>query len=301
MKKVRLMFAAAAFFLLAGLLSAGIPADGLAVGPADKTGKIADVGADGENTTRILYGDVNADRRVDGRDLTILSRALAGWDGYDAEITDPLAADLDNNGSLTAADRMMLARMIEGGRVTVVSEEVRRIVPHTAVRIPVDTIPRSEIHTIRAGTDGESILYYTVTYRDGAEIGRRLDREEIVTAMVPEEYEIGVGGTVVGRDGTVYSYSWRRTCTATYYNIYGYTYSGKYVSTQTVATNLNYIPLGTRMYIKNDRYDFGYRVAEDTGPLDPWQVDIWMPDDDPNAPLMSIEGLVRDMEVYFLD
>ena len=108
-------------------------------------------------------------------------------------------------------------------------------------------------------------------------------------------------GRVVGRDGTVYSYSWRRTCTATYYNIYGYTYSGKYVSTQTIATNLNTIPLGTRMYIKNDRYDFGYRVAEDTGPLDPWQVDIWMPDDDPNAPLMSIEGLVKDMEVYFLD
>ena len=152
-----------------------------------------------------------------------------------------------------------------------------------------------------AHADGELVLHYTVVYHDGVEVERRLEREEVVAEMVPERCEIGIGGTLVGKDGTVYSYSWRKICMATYYNIYGITYSGKYVGTQTVATNLDYIPLGTRMYIKNDRYDFGYRVSEDTGPLGPWHVDIWMPDDDPNAPLMSIEGLVYDMEVYFLD
>ncbi len=119
--------------------------------------------------------------------------------------------------------------------------------------------------------------------------------------MVPERYEIGVGGTFVGGDGVTYSYSWKKICKATYYNLVGPTYSGSYTTTQTVATNLDYIPIGTRMYIKNDRYDFGYRVSEDTGRLDPWQVDIWMMDDDPNAPLMSKEGVVYDMEVYFLD
>ena len=61
-------------------------------------------------------------------------------------------------------------------------------------------------------------------------------------------------------------------------------------------------PLGTRMYIKNDRYDFGYRVVEDTGGrLDPWQVDIWMDASDPNYRLMSAEEYVYDMVVYFLD
>ena len=180
-------------------------------------------------------------------------------------------------------------------------EDVRQIVPHTNVETGVDTIPRGTVNTLEEGVDGESIMHYTVTYKNGTEIDRRLDWEEVLTVMVPARCEVGVGGTFVGGDGVTYSYSWRKTCTATYYNIYGNTYSGNYVSTHTVATNFDYIPLGTRMYIKNDRYDFGYRISEDTGHLDPWQVDIWMPDDDPNAPLMSQEGRVTDMEVYFLD
>ena len=152
----------------------------------------------------------------------------------------------------------------------------------------------------RAGT--ASILHYTVTYKNGREYDRRLDWEEVIVSMVPEVHEIGVGGTLLGKDGVTYSYSWRRTCPATYYNLVNYTYSGNFVSTRTVATNFDYIPLGTRMYIKNDRYDFGYRVSEDTGSgLKEWQVDIWMLEDDPNYPLMSVEGYVPDMEVYFLD
>ena len=186
-------------------------------------------------------------------------------------------------------------------RVTTVYEDVPRIVPHTAEEIPVDTVPRGTVSTVQEGVDGESVMHYSVTYKNGVEIDRQMVWEEVLTSMVPAKVEVGVGGTFVGGDGVTYSYSWRKTCKATYYNIYGNTYSGNYVSTHTVATNFDYIPLGTRMYIKNDRYDFGYRVSEDTGHLDPWQVDIWMPDDDPNAPLMSIEGVVKDMEVYFLD
>ena len=181
------------------------------------------------------------------------------------------------------------------------TEDIRQTVPRTAEEIGIDTIPRGEINMLEEGADGESILHYTVVYKNGMEMERWLDWEEVLTAMVPERYEIGVGGTFVGGDGVTYSYSWKKICKATYYNLVGPTYSGNYTTTRTVATNLDYIPLGTRMYIKNDRYDFGYRVSEDTGHLDPWQVDIWMLNDDPNAPLMSIEGVVRDMEVYFLD
>ncbi|MBQ3707909.1 MAG: S-layer homology domain-containing protein [Clostridia bacterium] len=181
------------------------------------------------------------------------------------------------------------------------TESVRQIVPHTTEEIGIDTIPRGDVNILEEGADGESILHYTVTYKNGMEYDRRLDWEEVLTAMVPARAEVGVGGTFVGGDGVTYSYSWKKICKATYYNLVGPTYSGNYTSTRTVATNLDYIPIGTRMYIKNDRYDFGYRVSEDTGHLDPWQVDIWMMDDDPNAPLMSIEGVVRDMEVYFLD
>ena len=181
------------------------------------------------------------------------------------------------------------------------AEDIRQIVPRTTEEIGIDTIPRGDVNVLQSGADGESIMHYTVTYKNGMEYDRRLEWEEVLTAMVPEKVEVGVGGTFVGGDGVTYSYSWKKICKATYYNLVGPTYSGNYTSTRTVATNLDYIPIGTRMYIKNDRYDFGYRVSEDTGHLDPWQVDIWMMDDDPNAPLMSIEGVVRDMEVYFLD
>ena len=84
-------------------------------------------------------------------------------------------------------------------------------------------IPRGDVNILEEGADGESIMHYTVTYKNGAEIDRTLDWEEVLTAMVPQVYEIGVGGTIVGKDGTTYSYSWKRICSATYYNIYNYT------------------------------------------------------------------------------
>lgn len=182
------------------------------------------------------------------------------------------------------------------------AEDVRQAVPRTTEEIGIDTIPRGQVNMLEEGRDGESVMHYTVAYKNGVEFDRRLDWEEVLTAMVPQRYEIGIGGTVLGKDGVSYSYSWRRTCPATYYNVYDITYSGNYVSSRTVATDFNVFPLGTRMYVKNNRYDFGYRVVEDTGTrLDPWQVDIWMPADDPNAPLMLQEGYVYDMDIYVLD
>ena len=73
-------------------------------------------------------------------------------------------------------------------------------------------------------------------------------------------------------------------------------------ATRTAAADFNYFALGTRMYVKNNRYDFGYRVVEETGSnFDPWEIALWMPADDPNAALMTAEGYVYDMEVYILD
>ena len=232
-------------------------------------------------------------------DLTVYTKAttlgmLLYENGIELEDGEVPSVDLWND--WLAEDMLITVDFYETA-----AEDVRQFVPHTNEEIGIDTIPRGDINMLQEGVDGESVMHYTVVYKNGAEVERRLDWEEPVKAMVPARYEIGVGGTFVGGDGVTYSYSWRKMCKATYYNIYGNTYSGNYVSTHTVATNFDYIPLGTRMYIKNDRYDFGYRVSEDTGHLDPWHVDIWMPDDDPNYPLMSVEGVVKDMWVYFLD
>ena len=235
----------------------------------------------------------------DRNDLTVYTEATTlGMILYNNGIVleDDEVASVDLWNDWLAADQTITV-----DRWRTATESIRQIVPHTDEEIGIDTIPRGEVNVLAAGVDGESIMHYTVFYKNGVEVDRRLDWEEVLTAMVPGVCEVGVGGTFVGGDGVTYSYSWKKICTATYYNLVGPTYSGNYTTRQTVATNLDYIPIGTRMYIKNDRYDFGYRVSEDTGHLDPWQVDIWMLDDEPNAPLMSIEGRVTDMEVYFLD
>ena len=61
-----------------------------------------------------LPGDLNSDGFVNHLDLTILSRVLANWLGYEEKILNRRAADLDSDESLTAADRRILARTVAG-------------------------------------------------------------------------------------------------------------------------------------------------------------------------------------------
>ncbi len=182
------------------------------------------------------------------------------------------------------------------------TEDIPQTIAHTREEVGVDTVPRGDVRTLQEGVDGQSVMHYTVAYKNGVEFDRRLDWEEVVTAMVPEKVQVGVGGTLVGKDGVTYSYAYHFTCPATYYSTSEYTFSGNYVSSRTVAADFNYFALGTKMYVKNNRYDFGYRVVEERGSnFDPWEIAVWMPADDPNAPLMMAEGYVTDMEIYILD
>ncbi len=61
-----------------------------------------------------MIGDVNLDNKVDATDRMILARYLAGWEGYEAKITNKKAADIDGDGDITAKDRMLLARYLAG-------------------------------------------------------------------------------------------------------------------------------------------------------------------------------------------
>jgi hypothetical protein len=60
-----------------------------------------------------MLGDVNSDSIVDYLDLTILSRALSGWNNYFLEI-DPAAANLNGDDTIDARDRMILSRYLAG-------------------------------------------------------------------------------------------------------------------------------------------------------------------------------------------
>lgn len=255
----------------------------------------------------VLMGDVNEDGKVSSADSFWLSRYLSGDES--AEWIDTFAADVDLDGYVTPRDNMILERYLsgwdgyetlpyefEGDTVAVITET-----PYSTVTIDVDTIPRGTTEVVSEGKNGINETYYGVWDVGGGYVVRTYYGESTASAPVDETCYRGVGGTLVGNDGETYSYSYRKTVTATYYNLEGYTFTGVPVSNQVIATNPKTIPMGTKLYVKNDRYDFGVRTAADTGHLAEWQIDIWMSDDDPNYPLMSREGRVRDMEIYYLD
>ena len=182
------------------------------------------------------------------------------------------------------------------------SETVSEEIPYESTVTETDLIPRGEKNYSQYGENGQANKYYTVEYINGQENSRTLDYEETVKYPVNEVYEEGVGGSFVGSDGVTYSYSYRKVVPATYYNIEGLTYLGTMADESVIAVDKDNIPLGTRLYVKNDRYDFGVRVASDIGgQVDGWEIDIWLSSSNPYYSAFSREGYIYDMEIYYID
>ena len=182
------------------------------------------------------------------------------------------------------------------------SETVTEEIPYESTVTETDLIPRGEKNYSQYGENGQANKYYTVEYINGQENSRTLDYEETVKYPVNEVYEEGVGGSFVGSDGVTYTYSYRRVVPATYYHIEGLTYLGTMADESVIAVDMDNIPLGTRLYVKNDRYDFGVRVASDIGgQVDEWEIDIWLSSSNPYYPSFSREGYIYDMEIYYID
>lgn len=183
-------------------------------------------------------------------------------------------------------------RTLSESVVTEYSTEVRE----------TDLIPRGNVNTIREGEEGEVRKYYTVEYVNGIETNREFSHEEVVKYPVGAIYEKGVGGSFTGSDGVEYTYSYRRVVPATYYNIEGLTYLGTMADESVIAVDMNYIPLGTKLYVKNDKYDFGVRIASDIGSaIKEWEIDIWIGDDNPQLKDFAFIGYHYDMEIYYID
>lgn len=182
------------------------------------------------------------------------------------------------------------------------SETVSEEIPYESTVTETDLIPRGEKNYSQYGENGQANKYYTVEYINGQENSRTLDYKETVKYPVNEVYEEGVGGSFVGSDGVTYSYSYRKVVPATYYNIEGLTYLGTMADESVIAVDKDNIPLGTRLYVKNDRYDFGVRVASDIGgQVDEWEIDIWLSASNPYYSAFSREGYIYDMEIYYID
>ena len=179
---------------------------------------------------------------------------------------------------------------------------VKESIPYGTEEIKVDTIPRGEKRIISNGENGEVTRTYTVEYVNGQETNRTFAYEETTKWAVNEKYEIGVGGSFTNANGITYTYNYRRVVPATYYSLEGLTYLGQMADESVIAVDPNNIPLGTKVYVKNDNYDFGVRVAADTGPkVDEWQIDIWLSPYNPQYASFSQIGYHNDMEIYYLD
>lgn len=175
-------------------------------------------------------------------------------------------------------------------------------VPYESQVYETDLIPRGEKRYSQYGEEGQVNKYYTVEYVNGEEKNRTFEYEETIKYPVNEIYEEGVGGSFVGSDGVTYTYSYRRVVPATYYNIEGLTYLGTMADESVIAVDMDNIPLGTRLYVKNSSYDFGVRIASDIGgQVDDWEIDIWLSKDNPQYQSFAKVGYHYDMEIYYID
>jgi len=208
--------------------------------------------------------------------------------------TDRPNVDLD---AVLAADTTVRIDQVLYKSVT-----VTEAMPYQTEVIEIDTIPRGNKNYLQYGTEGSKNLYYTVEYINGQEINRTKDWEEVTQWPVNEKYELGVGGSFVGADGVTYTYSLRRVVPATYYDIYGPTWLGPDAGEWCIAVDFDYIPLGTELYVKNAKYDFGLRTAADTGSaIQEWEIDIWIGPDNPQLADFAFTGYHYDMEIYYVD
>ncbi len=220
-------------------------------------------------------------------------RELFGITGFQLLENDRMYVELD---SVITEDMLIVVDSVEYRTV-----DKTESIPFTSVTNEVQTIPRGETHVAVVGEEGQTTYTYNVEFINGQEVARTLVNETVTKEPVTEVLETGIGGVLVGADGVTYSYSYYRVVPATYYNIQGLTWAGTEASENTVATNFNYIPLGTRLYVKNDRFDFGVRTVEDTGTMEGYEVDIWIGDSNPQLADFAYIGYHYDMVIYYLD
>jgi len=182
------------------------------------------------------------------------------------------------------------------------TEVITEVIKYETEVIELDTIPRGEKIMLETGSDGEKKYTYSIEYVNGKEGEHTLVSEEITKVPVTERYKIGVGGTFVGNDGVTYTYSYKRTVPASYYSIEGPTYLGYNADETVIAVDPSCIPIGTSVYVKNAEYDFGKRVAADTGSsAKDWQILVWLSKNNPQYLSFAKTENYVDMEIYYID
>ena len=185
--------------------------------------------------------------------------------------------------------------------VTYETVTVSEAIPFEVETVEVQTVPRGTTRTATAGVYGSREKVYTVQYVNGAEVERNFEYEYVSQYPQNQVDYYGTGGTFYASDGTAYSYSYYIDVRATYYNIHGNTASGLPTGNSVMAVDPSVIPLGTYVYVMNDYYDMGVKIAADTGGAVKGNIiDIWMDENHPYYYEFAHQG-VANMRAYILD
>ena len=203
-------------------------------------------------------------------------------------------------------------------------EEVLHLDQTYTVTVPFDTtycydptLPEGSETILTQGVDGQMLCTATVTYVNGAETGRSVNTESVLTAPVTQIVAVGPAqqddgpvdpygmpviedGTITLPTGEVLTYTDTMTCVATAYCDRGKTATCTDARYGEIAVDPKVIPYGTRLFIitADGEYIYGIATAEDTGNPDYIhgnRIDLWYSDYDE-----CIQFGVRTCIVYFL-
>lgn len=173
-------------------------------------------------------------------------------------------------------------------RVVHTQESYTTTLPHDVQYCSDPTLPAGTETVLIPGCDGELLCHADVTYTNGQETQRTVQKQTVTAAPVTEVIAIGTGksapepsqpeglrisdGYITLPTGEVLTYTHTAQIRATAYTHTDAgcdltTATGTTVHIGTVAVDPRYIPYGTRMFIvSNDgAYVYGISVAEDCG------------------------------------
>jgi uncharacterized protein YabE (DUF348 family)/3D (Asp-Asp-Asp) domain-containing protein len=258
--------------------------------------------------------------RVDGQEQTLYTRAETV-----ADVVTVLGLTLGPDDVVSPS----LATVVEPGMsveltlTRVVQEEVTVDIPPPINREQDPSLPYGQVKEI-IGTPGALVRKYAVTYRGGKETAREEVGHEVVLEPVATRVIIGsyvpprpaaaarpaaaggqpVAGTLEA-PGYSGSYVTKVTVDATWYTAehgaweagsphWGTTRSGMRAGYGVCATDPDFIPMYTRMYIPG----YGECIAGDTGgAIKGWKIDLGFPD----GTVDSGWGYQRGIEIYILE
>ncbi|MBP5427511.1 MAG: G5 domain-containing protein [Clostridiales bacterium] len=165
-------------------------------------------------------------------------------------------------------------------RVTKKEEVKMEKVPFKSRKKENINLDRLISRVIQKGVPGEREITYQITYHDGKEVSRDIEKNVITKKPVDEITEVGTSPRkeisrgrsfrykkMIPMKASAYTASYEETGKRPGTKGYGITASGMKAERGVVAVDPRVIPLGTRLYIETVGRgpDYGFAIAADTG------------------------------------